>query len=248
MVHRAAVETLSRIQEPPEFGDRIIVGLFQLVRAYRGNPDNEDFLLDCIELLSSYLRREGDLDPKVGGYLLTLLAEIDGQQLRRNLRWITRIFRDHEAVVNVVAKAMSSAHHLDHDWDDLMTAVEVLSDRVIKARKDEIVRLGVEMMVEHPLLGAQIIEVLWKIEAWGDAKAVATAGVERLPENARNQWRRTHAHFHRIAAAFEEAIAEGRLEEMEDLEGEWQRNVEVMRKLKADAKERNSRGLFPRPG
>jgi hypothetical protein len=248
MVHQNAVETLSRIQEPDEFRHRIILNLFQLIHVYRGKKNKEDFLLECIELLSGYLRRDGGPTPKAAEHLLTILAETDGERLRRNLRWIARIFHDHASVVDVVVKAMASAHRTDHGWDDLMFAVEALSDGVVRARKDEIARLGAEMMVEHPRLALQIIEVLWKVEAWSYATAVAAAGVERLPDNVRNRWRRTYAQLHRTAAAFEEAVAAGRLEALEDLEREWHRAVKVMQELRVDAKERDSRGLFPRPG
>ena len=51
--------------------------------------------------------------------------------------------------------------------------------------------------------------------------------------------------FIKIAAAFEEAISEGRTGELKSLTREWEENAKRQEKFKADVERRNSRSSFP---
>jgi hypothetical protein len=106
--------------------------------------------------------------------------------------------------------------------------------------------LGIELAPKRPWLAVYIVETLERVGAFAEARRIAEAGANLEP-TVHNAAFRIHMNFVRIAAAFEETIAEGRTGELSGLTQQWEENTERQKEFEADVQRRNSRSSFSRP-
>jgi hypothetical protein len=126
----------------------------------------------------------------------------------------------------------------------LLTKLPVAS---ILSRRSNLGRLGVELAPDRPWIAVHIVEALGRAGAWGEARKVAEAGTHTFDSTAHNQARGILMTSVGIDVAFEEAIAEGRTQDLPALKREWEENAKRQEELNADVKKRNSRSSFSRP-
>jgi hypothetical protein len=247
VVHHAAVRALGRFQLPEDLQGRASQALLNLVKYYAQRSNEDRFLVDCIGELAYELRRLGKANGKVGQYLVKVLLNVDPLYLKNEIRSIGRALGQTEGFVDIVIKLIPHVGDQDYRRDDELGLLADLPDAAILSRKTALEKLGAELAPERPWLAVYIVEALARVGAWNEARTVAEAGSSQLEPTVYNESRRIYMTFIRITAAFEQAIAESRSDDLEALTQQWEENVERQKEFNADVERRNSRSSFPRP-
>lgn len=245
VVHQAAVHALGRLQLPKELQGRALQALVNLVRCYAQKSSEDRFLVECVSELAYELRRIGKAQGKVGRYLVKVLLNVDPLYLKSKLRSIGHALAGTEGFADLLIKLIPGVDGQDRRREDEFALLAELPDAAILSRRAAFEKLGIELARDRPWLAAHIIEELARVGAWREARSIAEAGVNQLEPTVYNEVRRIYIAFMRITAAFEEAIAEGRTNDLTALTQEWEENAKRQEEFKADVERRNSRSSFP---
>ncbi len=246
VVHKAAVHALRRFQLPEDLRGRASQALLNLVRYYSQKSNEDRFAVECIDELAYELRRLGNANGKVGQYLVKVLLNVDPLYLRDKIRSIGRALGQTEGFADILIKLIPHVDGQDHRRDDELSLLAELPNAAILSRKAAFEKLGTELAPERPWLAAYIVEALARVGAWSEARTVAEAGANQLEPTVYNESRRIYMTSMRITTAFEEAIAEGRIGDLEALTRQWEENAKRQVEFNADVQRRNSRSSFPR--
>ncbi len=244
VVHTAAVQALTRLQLPDELRGRASLALLNLVRCYAQKSGEDKFLVDCVRELAYEIRRVGNVNGEVGRYLVKVLLEVDPLYLNGEIHSIGHALGRAEGFADLLLKLIPQVDVQNHRHERELSLLSELPDAAILSRRAAFEKLGVDIAPERPWLAAYIIEQLARVGAWSEARHVAQAG-ENLDATTHNESRRIYMTSMRVTAAFEEAIAECRTEDLGVLVQQWEENAKRQEEFKADVERRNSRSSFP---
>lgn len=247
MVHKSAVDALGRISMPKHLRGRAAQALLGLVRYYATQSHEDQFIVRCIEQLAYELERLDKAQGEIGKYLIKVLLDVDPLYLRNELRHLSHPLGRTEGFVDLVIKLIPHIDDQDHWRDDDLDMLATLPKEAILARKEALVKLGCDLAAERPWLAVYVFEALESAGAWAEARTIAETGADQPKPTLHNEARLVLMNAVKIAAAFEEAIAEARPEALEDLAQQWQANVKRQQEFNADVQKRNSRSSFSRP-
>jgi hypothetical protein len=245
-VHKAAVRALGYFQLPESVQNRAAQALLNLIHHYSQKTGKDDFLIDCVERLAYELRRVDDTTGGVAKYLVQVMLGIEPLYLRSSLRSMGRIFGETEGFVDLLIKLIPESDDSDHRSDELDLLAE-LPNEAILSRKAALEKLGVDIGLNRPWIALHIVEALGRAGALAEAHKIAEAYVTRPDATVHNQWQRIRMKSVEIAAAFEQAIAEGRRGDLQALADRWGENAQQDKEFQADVEKRNSRSRFSHP-
>jgi hypothetical protein len=188
----------------------------------------------------------GKQSGSVAKYLVQVLIKADPLYVRSQLRWLSNSLGDTEGIADLLLRHLPLTEDDYHRSDDAVELLAKLPVAFILDRRSEFEKMGVEVAPHSPWLAAYIIEALTRAGAWAEARRAAQAGIDGCEPTVRNRSRRIYSRFMAIAASYEEAIAEGRFNDLAPLVKEWGDNVRQQQEHKVDVERRNSRTSLPR--
>ena len=246
MVHQSAVHALRYFEVPESVRGRTAQALLKLVRCYAQESHEDRFVVECVEQLAYELRRLGKAKNNVGQYLVKVLLNVEPIYLQSKVRSLGQALCQTEGFTDILIKLIPHVHDHDHRREDELAYLAELPDDAILSRRAAFEKLGIELAPKRPWLAVYIVETLERVGAFAEARRIAEAGANLEP-TVHNAAFRIHMNFVRIAAAFEETIAEGRTGELSGLTQQWEENTERQKEFEADVQRRNSRSSFSRP-
>jgi hypothetical protein len=246
VVHKAAVHALHRFDLPEDCRHRAAQALLNLIRHYEHKSGEDRFVVECVDQLASELHHRGLAQGRTAEYLVSVLLHLEPLYVTSELRWLGRVLAQTQAFPDLLIRILP---HLDDDHhrreDEAAELLAELPNAAILRKRSEFERLGKELAPQRPWLAAHIVEALTRAGAWTEARQIAQAGVEGLDPTVRNRSRRIFSRFVEIAATFEEAIAEGRSDDLPALAERWKKNQKDQEEHDTNVKERSSRTRFP---
>jgi hypothetical protein len=244
-VHKSTVHALRNFHLPDEFRGGAAQALLNLIRYYSQKPHEDHFVVECVRLLASELRRLDKTGGGVAKYLVQVLIKANPIYVRSELRWLSNSLGDTEGFADLLLRHLPLTDNDYHRSDDEVALLAKLPPAAILARRSEFEKVGAEVAPRRPWLSAHIIEALTRAGAWAEARRVAQAGIEGCEPTVRSRPLRIYNRFMAIAASYEEAITEGRFNDLAPLVKEWSDNVREQQEHAADVETRNSRTRFP---
>jgi hypothetical protein len=245
-VHKSAVDALHFFQLPETVRGRSAQALLNLVSCYAQKSKEDRFLIKCICKLGYELQPFGKAKDRVERYLVKVLLGVEPLYLRNEMRSLGHTLGETEGFVDIVIKLIPYIDDHGHRRDDELSLLSELPKGTILSRKAQLEKLGIELAPTRPWLAVHLVEALARVGAIAEARKIAEAGANTLEPNLHNQAIRLSMNAVRIAVAFEESIAEGRMDDLENLAQQWDENVKTQREFEADVERRNSRSGFPR--
>lgn len=247
MVHKSAVDALGRIDLPESIRGRSAQALLNLIRVYATKSGEDHFVVECVEELAYELRRLGRAESEVGRYLVKVLLDVDPMYVKGNLYRLSYALGAVDGFVDLVIRMIPHVDDQDHWRDHDLDLLAELPAEAMLARKEALQKLGIDLVPDRPWLAIHVIEALERVGAWAEARSIAEAGVARPKPTFHNEWRIIAMTEAKIGTAFEEAIAEGRFDDLAALKKQWDENVKRKQEFNADVEKRNSRTGFSRP-
>jgi hypothetical protein len=240
------VHALRRFHLPDELRGRAAQALLNLIHCNSQKAREDHFVVECVHLLASELRRLGKHSGGVAKYLVQILIKADPLYVRSELRWLSNALGEKQGFADLLLRHLPLTEDHYHRSDDEVALLAKLPAAAIVAKRSEFEKVGSEVAPRRPWLAAHIIEALTRAGAWAEARRVAQAGVDGCEPTVRNRPLRIYNRFLAIASSYEEAIAEGRFNDLAPLVNEWSDNVRQQQEHAADVERRNSRTSFPR--
>lgn len=246
-VHKSAVHALRRINLPEKFSKFSANALFDLICYYSKQPNEDRFIVECITLFVSKLKHFGNIKSNIAGFIAEILINMDPIYVKSELRWLSYALGDTQEFADLLLKYIPLFDDYYNNQHDDISLINELSVDIIFAKRAQFENVGKEIAPQKPWLAANIIEVLTRVGAWAEAQHIAQAGLDKCEPTIRNLSRRFFCQFMAIATEYEEAIAEGRVDDLAPLEKKWDDNVKLEQEYRIDVERRNSRARFPYP-
>ncbi len=234
-VHRSAVTALCRMRLPARFDARIREFLWTILLAHKKDPDRQDIVLDCIELLVGRYLTAKELSRSQGAFLVALLSKMPSWQVSRDIDLFARRLAHARGLVDFLVAHLLDPKTTDYGVDRVLKALADLPVDVIYAHRSRLAEIpvggdrGARFRVLH------VIEILTRAEAWAEAEQLAAAAVASIPGTVREASQRLMFELVHAAAAFEHALAIGEYDCLSELATRW-------REVSATLKERATLG------
>ena len=245
IVHKAAVRALRRFSLPEKLRPRAAQAVLNILLYYRDKRDENRFLVDCIDVLTGWLKIFGENADAVCQLLINCALKVEPSQFRNELRFLAPWLSKCDTFADLVLHMLPHMdRHYHHDYESWRLLQQV-SDASVVARQDRFVELGTAMLNEAPWLAYEIVERLSMAGAEEGARRLATACVNQLPNTELKRVLRTAGRFVEIALEFEAAIKADKDDKIDDLSKQWDLNLAERERQRADSHERNSRTNLP---
>ena len=244
-VHKAAVRALRRFSLPDDCRNRAAQALLNLIQYYSQKSGEDRFVVECVHLFAGELHRLGKPKSKLAQYLVQVLLKTDPLYVRSELRVLAHTLGQTDGFADLLIRHLPEMDDDHYGIDDEVALLAELPVEAILAKRSKFEKLGLELAPQRPWLACYVVETLSRAGAWAEARRVAQAGVDGSEPTFRNRSRRIYSRFIATAAEFEQAIAEGRTEDLPKLSKQWTKNLQEQLEHNADVEKRNSRASFP---
>lgn len=239
IVHREAVSALRRIDLPERLERQARNALLMLIGAYAIGNDrsSDDFLVDCIRLYAGSYATEEQIRGRLGRWLLAMLGKAGAGAVARGLYSLFRTLGTVEGFGALLLRLVQDEDAMNSQGSRILQALGELPAETVFAEKAEIERVAVAL-AGKPELSAVFVEVLTRAGAWAEAVRVADAAHAGLRGTTRERPRKLAADLVRLAARYEQAIADGDQAASEDLARQWR---ETLSHIEEDTKKNAQR-------
>lgn len=243
-VHKAAVRALKYFKLPNEVNPHGKAALVHWIMVYAGNAKDDGFLLECLHL---YWRRyASDRDKNALGKLyVKALQRMKVYEVVNEIRDLRHDLGDVEGFAALAVRLLSDPQLSEHQTEDLLDTLADLSSQAIRRNHTGLVEAASRDVVS-PFVAIRVAEILSNAGAWQEAAQVAEALYQRIPTTTEYRPVKLQANLWHIATKFEEALSQGKLEDVSDLASKWRlTEVQIEEDQAKHAKQRHSFPVVP---
>lgn len=244
VVHKAAVRALRQIRLPEEFQEQVASALLRLVVVYRGNQDQEFFLM-CLEAYASEERDGEHYDAQIGRIVMALLKEVKPDLLvTQNSQWLVKSLcqvKGYAELVLGLFEHCNSEYEVDHVLDMVREIPRGTAGRHVATIKKTAASCSAE-----PLVIGTLLEVLSRDGEWSAASEVIQLQLDAVPDTTRMRVRQLVVKQQLFRTDFERLIAQGKVEEALAVGKSWDAaSVEIDQIRKENEKTDSFRSVLP---
>jgi hypothetical protein len=229
IVHKAAVRALEQFTLPENLKSHVALALWNLITCYARDRSDDDFLMQCIDLLAHrYVRRE-HLAGKSGNILIDIMMRLRPRSVAREVRHCGRLFEGNPNYTCLLLRLMDDDEATSYQNEELFDRLRSIPAGSLYDHRRELVELSKRTSRGRRLHEVGIVlEMLTTSGAWAEAAEASTATYDSIDDNVREKPRRLHAKLRKIACDLEYAISLGNTEETEKARSEWDKTVQEM--------------------
>ena len=238
-VHHEGVMALGRFRLPEKFDGPVRAALWKVLLAHYKNKDRQDIVIECMKLLAGRYLSEAERSGRIGAFLISILKTLPPWQLSNELRLFARQLAHADEVVDWLIAVLLDPEGQEHIQEHALEAIEDLPADVVFARRETFAAVPAGDDRGSRFRTFNLVQVLTRAGAWGEAESLARAAVAAIPDTARQATVRLVFELAHTAAAFENALSQGGGARADALASRWH---ELMK-----AKEANDRAIAQRP-
>jgi len=182
-VHKSSVRALRQINLPESLQPQVIQALSNLIKAYRGNKDQE-FLLTCIDVYVSHIQNEARFKSGIGKILIGLLDEVEPELLTHDKhQWLIRKFSDIEGYAPLVLDLLNHCEH-EYATDNVLELVRDIPINTIGQHID-LIKKAIANAPQSSIIIGTFLEVLSRDAEWNAALQIAKSYFDSVPNTTR---------------------------------------------------------------
>lgn len=224
IVHKAAVRALEHVDLHSELDELAKGYVLAWINTYASGSKDDRFLLECIELfLRKYLTDEQKRG-RAGRYFVALLKPVKADTVADKISWLRHDLLEADGFPELVVRLLEECER-HYRQDDVLRALDALSDAAIHSQCARIERIAIAQDVERDL-PLKLVEILTRAGAWEEAARINQVIYDRIPDTVEKRIQKLAANLDRIAARYEATIARGNLDLLPGLAAEW-RTTEI---------------------
>jgi hypothetical protein len=157
----------------------------------------------------------------LGKFFVALLNKIDVHVILDDIRWLQYDLREADGFADLVLKIMANPNVSEYRQEDILEVLNDLPCDTIQAHTSQLEFIATNPNVPRSL-PANLVETLTRVGAWEEAARINHALYSRIEDTTEKCAQKLEANLHRIAAAYEAAIAKGNMSALSALAQEWQ--------------------------
>ncbi|MDD4469048.1 MAG: hypothetical protein EOM59_13225 [Clostridia bacterium] len=212
IVHKAVVHSLRRRPFPKEKRKLIEHRLWNLTFCYFQNNKEDEFVIDCVDLLASLCLSPEERKDKLGGLISSILLNLEGNALYQAINRFHHSFYDIPGFVKVALKSIQDDYTRSISIDYCVSAI-------LRAPHDELQSCVGEIKNAFETLkpfrpegfyeALVYAAALTKVGNYEDVSACFRELVKSIPAEDRNEHWRLEATLIEVASEIELAIGNG---------------------------------------
>lgn len=247
MVHKAAARAFRRSALPQPLRQRALRAIYNLVRHYRVESGEDNFVADCVQTLAGSADEFGQRSGALRRYLIDVSMDIDPIYLRSPIRNLSHTLGTEPSFAKLVIRLLPTMTDRFNRDDQAERLVRSLTASAILQHQREFEELGVSLASNEQWLTLVVIDALARSGAAEAAARVARARLERIDDVPRNQNARLFAKLIVLGFDFEAATAatDGNL--VNQVADEWKDVDRALKQHREEQRERDSRSRLSFP-
>lgn len=245
VVHKSAVNAFRRSYVPEEFKGRAVDALLNLVKYYRTESNEDEFLATCVRLLAGMLDEFGKNKRAARRYLVDVAMGIDELYLRSDIDSLAFTLGEEPTFVKLVAKMLPGMGDGINQNDRTYELVGKLPLQGVAAYADELKKAAIAASDEDIFLSVVIVEALVRAGALEEALSTVTAIQTGLGDSVRTRSRRRLLDWIALASRMERALAADDKDAFQTALSQWRQAETEDAEDKKDRRERRSRTDLP---
>jgi len=247
MVHKAAARAFRRSTLPQPLRQRALSAIYGLVRHYRVESGEDDFVADCVQTLAGAADEFGQSSGAMRRYLIEVCMDIDPLYLRSPIRSLVHTLGTEPSFAKLVIRLLPTMTDRFNRDDHAQRLVRSLSATAILQHQREFEDLGVSIALNDHWLSLVVIDALARSGSALSAARVARARLEHLDDVPRNQNARSFAKLIVLGFEFEAAIEAGDETLINHAASEWRDVNWALKQHREEQRERDSRSRLSFP-
>jgi hypothetical protein len=220
-VHRSAVTALRRCHLPNAFEVSVRNGIWNVLFAHQKNPQRQDIVLECIELLAGQYLPAEEKAGRAGAFLVSLLAKMKAWRVSSEIGRLAHQLAHASGLVDLLLAQLLDTERTDHGEEQILKALADLPIEVVFAHRAKLaaVPVGDDPRARYRVL--DLVQILARSRAWIEAEQLAAAAVAAIPCTIREAPQRLIFELVHAATAFENALATGNHDRAAGLAIRW---------------------------
>jgi hypothetical protein len=246
-VHQSAARSLRTSFLPESLRMQALNGLVALIRVYRTETGQDNFLLHCVRTLAGSADEFGAASGAVRRWLIEVCMGIDPMFLQSEMRSLRYTLGTEPAFAKVVIRMLPYMVDRFNRSDHAQEMVRALPPAAVLAHESEFEDVGRQLATADPWLALVVVDALARAGAPAAAERVARARIDSQEDNPRNRGTRLSGELVELAFKLERSIARNDDGEIAAIA---RRNNEIEVELKArrdEQRQRDSRSRFTFP-
>lgn len=243
--HKNCVRALSHMSVPEQYRQRIAVGVMGLLHHYRIKSDEQDFTVDCIELVAGMADEYGSNSAKARQYLIDSAMMVEPIHLHSEIPSLAYTLGVDPSFGKLAARMLPE---LADGYNQSVGAEQLLertSAAAISAYQTEFEGVALAIAETDLSLSLRIVEKIAVAVGPSAGEDLARRLEAVFPDTANMRARRQAVHLPLLALRFELAAASADADGRVRLRAEWDATVEAIEARRKDYRERNDRTAFP---
>lgn len=247
MVHKAAARAFRRSTIPEPLRRRALSAIYRLIRVYRTESGEDNFLADCVDTLAGSVDEFGNQSGALRRYLIDVCMEIDPLYLKSHIVGLRHTLGGESSFAKLVIRMLPHLVERFNRDDKAERLVRSLSNATIREHEGEFERLSTELLKAEHWVTLVVVDALARAGASDAAARVADARVIALEDVPRNQDLRRFGRQLGTAFEFESATAAGDKAALDRLAEEWRQLARARAQYREEEYERDRRSRFSIP-
>lgn len=244
-VHKTAVQAFRRSVVPEALRPRAADALMNLIRAYRVESGEDDFLADCVQLAAGMTDLFGERSQEVRRYLIEVAMGIEPLYLQNEISSLSYTLGEEPAFAKLLARVLPDFADRDNGSDSAQELLRRLPAESSRLHAAELSEAALAVLEEDFVLALVVVEILVDADAGEEALKLCGALKARLGDTTRTYSRRAALEWPELAIRFERAVAEGDSGRLAAIASEWAKAAAEFETHREDGRERRSRSSLP---
>jgi hypothetical protein len=247
IVHKYAARALRSSLLPDQLRMRALRALLDLIRHYRTQTGEDNFVMECVRTLAGSADAFGKDSGVIRRWLIGVCMDVEPIYLESEIRSIVHTLGTEADFAKLVIRLLPHMVDRYNNIDRAQELVMGLSPSAIATHSAGFEAVGLELAKTDQWITLVVIDALARSGATAAAARVARARIDALGDNPRNRIARLFGEKVELAFALEAAVGANGDGGIAEVSTRWNEIEEELKARRDEQRERDSRAARPFP-
>lgn len=244
-VHKAAVHAFHRSIMPERFRPNAAEAILNLIRYYRVQPNEDEFLAECVRILSGMTDLFGEGSGVLRRYLIEVAMCIDPLYLVSDIQSLSFSLGSEPEFAKLAARMIPHLTDRYNQSDKAMNLLGKVAPDGLRANVQAFHDTAIAVLDCELMTALGVVEAFLRADMPGEADGLLTALIAVNGDTVRMRRRGTLLRWPQLALRFERAVSAWDKDAISEASREWSKATAVDKQDQEEAHERRARSGLP---
>lgn len=244
-VHKAAVKAFHRSIVPEQFRPNAARAILNLIRYYRVQSNEDQFLAKCVRILAGMADLFGEASGAVRRYLIEVAMGIDPLYLRSDIQSLSYSLGSEPEFAKLAVRMIPHLADRHNQSDKAMNLLGRVTPDGLRANAQAFHDAAIAVLDRELMTALGIVEAFLRADMPDEADALVTALLAINGDTVRMRRRGTLLRWPQLALRFERAVSARDADAISEASRAWSEAAAIDTQDKEDGRERRARSGLP---